>query len=171
MTSNAGAVPWNTGVDDGEEGGDEESVGDTASIDMPELSEGQEMTHPKVPHLLSDLSDKTFSPRSRQMDLGRSRSLSSVGLGSINNIRVSQQCVSRSSLVRVRVAKEYHPPQHACSSTGVIRIEGLVSSVLPWWVRSRFSRSGHGLPDVVAGLALSSTLLSSYKSPGSTARC
>lgn len=91
MASNAGAVPWNNGADDGEEGVDEESAGETASIDMPELSEGREMTHPRVPHLLSDLSDRTFSPRSRHLDLGRSQSLSSVGLGSINNVRVSQQ--------------------------------------------------------------------------------
>lgn len=90
MASNAGAVPWNNGADDGEEGADEESVGETASIDMPELSEGREVTHPRVPHLLSDLSDRTFSPRTRHLDLGRSQSLSSVGLGSINNVRVSR---------------------------------------------------------------------------------
>lgn len=100
MASNAGAVPWNNAVDDGEEGGDEESVGETASIDLPELSEDREVTNPGVPHMLNDLSDRTFSPRSKHLekhlDLGRSRSLSSVGLGSINNVRVSQQCASRS---------------------------------------------------------------------------
>lgn len=90
MASNAGAVPWNNGDEDGEEASDEESVDDTASVDMPELSEGREVTHPQVPHLLSDLSDRTFSPRSRHLDLSRSQSLSSVGLGSINNVRVSR---------------------------------------------------------------------------------
>eukprot|EP00903_Cladosiphon_okamuranus_P016855 g15543.t2 len=87
MASNAGAVPWNNGVD-GEEGGDEESVGETGSIDM---LEGRERTPPKVPHMLSDLSDRTFSPRSRHLDLGRSQSLSSVGLGSINNVRKTME--------------------------------------------------------------------------------
>lgn len=111
MASNAGAVPWNNGADDGEEGGDEESVGgETASIDLPELSEGREVNNPKVPHLLSDLSDRTFSPRSRHLDLGRSQSLSSVGMGSINNVRVSQKCASRSSEVEPG-CEECFPPQ------------------------------------------------------------
>eukprot|EP00903_Cladosiphon_okamuranus_P013590 g12657.t1 len=91
MASNAGAVTLNNGVDDGQEGGDERSVGETASIDMPELLEGREMTPPKVPHLLSDLSDQTFSPRSKHLDLGTLQPLSPVGLGSIKHVRKTME--------------------------------------------------------------------------------
>lgn len=132
MASNAGAVPWNNDVDDGEEGGDEESVGETASIDLPELSEGQELAHPNVPHLLNDFSDRTFSPRSKHLDLSRSQSMSSVGLGSINNVRVSQQCVSRSSLVESVVRSK---PSSAY--TLIHRLESgsrAHDSVVPWWL-------------------------------------
>ncbi|CAM9208119.1 unnamed protein product, partial [Hapterophycus canaliculatus] len=86
MTSNAGAVPWNN--DDEEDRGDDGSTGDTESMGMPELSEGRALNN-NIPRLLSDLSDRAFSPRSRHLNLvsGRSQSMSSVGLGSINNVR------------------------------------------------------------------------------------
>lgn len=98
MASNAGAVPWNNDGDGGG-GGDEDGDGDDDDEDgeaggggaLPELSEGHAMNNASIPRLLSDLSDRTFSPRSKHLDLGRSQSLSSVGLGSINNVRVSQQ--------------------------------------------------------------------------------
>lgn len=92
MASNAGDVPWNDDVDDEDGNGDGygDSGGDTESAGLPELSEGQVVNRANVQRLLSDLSDRTFSPRARHpIDLGRSQSMSSVGMGSINSVRVS----------------------------------------------------------------------------------
>ncbi|CAB1113426.1 unnamed protein product [Ectocarpus sp. CCAP 1310/34] len=90
MASNAGDVPWNDGVDDEDrnDDGDGDSDGHTESAGLPELSEGQQVNRANVQRLLSDLSDRTFSPRARHpVDLGRSQSMSSVGMGSINSVR------------------------------------------------------------------------------------
>lgn len=97
MASNVGAVPWNNNArGEREDGGDGGSVGETASVELPELSEGRAVTT-SVPRLLSDLSDRTFSPRTRHLDLGRSQSLSSVGLGTVSNLRVSRFSFETSS--------------------------------------------------------------------------
>lgn len=89
MASNAGTVPWNNAGGDREEGDDGGSLGETASVELPELSEERAVST-SVPRLLSDLSDRTFSPRTKHLDLGRSQSLSSVGLGTVSNLRVSR---------------------------------------------------------------------------------
>ncbi|CBN74515.1 pleckstrin homology (PH) domain-containing protein [Ectocarpus siliculosus] len=92
MASNAGDVRWNDDLDDEDRNddcdGDGDSDGDTESAGLPELSEGQLVHRANVQRLLSDLSDRTFSPRARHpVDLGRSQSMSSVGMGSINSVR------------------------------------------------------------------------------------
>lgn len=90
MTSNVGAVPWKIARGDKEEGGDGGSVGETASVELPELNEGRAVAT-SVQRLLSDLNDRAFSPRTRLLELGGLQSLPSVGLGgTVSNLRVGR---------------------------------------------------------------------------------
>lgn len=89
MESKAGAVPWNNTSGVRIEGGDDGSISETESVELPQLSEGRTVT-PSVPRLLSDLSDTTLSPRTKHLDIGRSHSLSSVGMGTVSGPQVSR---------------------------------------------------------------------------------
>lgn len=105
--SNARAIPWNTGGGDGDNDDDDGEEGE--SVELPGVSEDQAVAAPSnMPRILNGPLDSEVVknglmsvPRPPHLDIGRSRSLSSMGLLPVNDVRVSRLLLREKGLLHL----------------------------------------------------------------------